>query len=132
MFIKLFLIAFPVFVGIDMIWIGWLAKIFYAKQIGKLMTSKVNLGAAVLFYILYIAGVVFFVISPAYEKNSWTFALLAGTFFGAVAYATYDLTNLATIKNWPLILTFVDLIWGSFLTALVSIITFLLSKRIGL
>ena len=132
MFIKLYFIALPVFFAIDMVWLGLVAKNFYAKQIGFLMKTDVNWTAAILFYLLYIAGLVVFVISPALEKNSWTHAVLFGALFGLIAYATYDLTNLATIKNWPLVVTVVDLIWGMVLSASVSTIGFLIAKKIGI
>jgi len=132
MFIKLYLIALPVFLAIDMIWLVLVAKNFYAKQIGFLMTSNVNWLSAALFYLLFIAGLVVFVISPSLEKQSWIHALLLGAFFGLVTYATYDLTNLATIKNWPLLVTIVDLIWGSVLAASISVITFLIARKFGL
>lgn len=124
MFIKLFGIALPVFFVIDMIWLGLVAKKFYASQIGDLMKVNINWPAAIIFYLLFITGLVIFVISHAVQKVSWTHALLFGALFGLITYATYDLTNLATLKNWPLLLTFVDLIWGSVLAACVSVITY--------
>ena len=95
MFIKLYAIALPVFFVIDMIWLGLVAKGFYRAQIGALMKPEVNWTAAVVFYLIFIAGLVVFVISPAVEKSSWKHALLFGALFGLVCYATYDLTNLA-------------------------------------
>lgn len=132
MFIKLFLIALPVFFAIDIVWLSFVAKNFYSKQIGFLMSSNVNWVAAVIFYLLFIAGLVYFVLTPALEKNSITSAVFAGALFGLVCYATYDLTNMATIKNWPLIVTVVDLVWGMVLSTLVSSISFLLARKFGL
>lgn len=132
MFIKLYFIAFLIFLGIDMIWLTMVAKVFYANQIGYIMTKNPNLVAAFIFYLIFIAGLVFFVIYPAYDKKMWVNALLAGTFFGLVTYATYDLTNLATIKDWPLIVTVVDLIWGMVLSASVSVFTYLVASKLGL
>lgn len=132
MFIKLYLIALPVFLAIDMIWLGLVAKDFYAKQIGYLMKTDINWSAAIIFYLLFIVGLVVFVISPALDKNSWQQALLLGALFGLITYATYDLTNLATIKNWPLIVTIVDLLWGTILAASVSVITYFIATKIGL
>lgn len=132
MFIKLYFIAFPVFLGIDMIWLTLVAKNFYAKQIGFLMAKNPNFLAALIFYLIFIAGLIVFVVTPALDKKSWMSAILMGAFFGLVTYATYDLTNLATIKNWPLIITFVDLVWGMFVSATVSIITYLIAVKIGL
>lgn len=132
MFIKLYVIALSVFLAIDMTWLGLVAKNFYAKQIGFLMKTDINWIAAIIFYLLFIVGLVIFVISPSIEKNSWTSALLFGILFGVITYATYDLTNLATIKNWPVLITIVDLIWGAILSASVSLITYLIAKKIGL
>jgi uncharacterized membrane protein len=132
MFLKLYFIALPVFFAIDMIWLGLVAKNFYAKQIGFLMKTDVNWPAAIIFYLLFIVGLVLFVITPALEKHSWINAILFGMLFGLITYATYDLTNLATIKNWPLLVTIVDLIWGMVLAALVSVISFFIATKIGL
>lgn len=132
MFTKLYFIALPVFILIDIIWLGFLAKDFYAKQIGTLMKTDVNWIAAVIFYLIFIAGLVVFVINPAMEKGSWTQALLFGAFFGLVCYATYDLTNLAVAKDWPILVTIVDLMWGGFISASVSIITYFIANKIGL
>jgi uncharacterized membrane protein len=132
MFIRLYLIALPVFFAIDMVWLGLIAKNFYREKLGFLMGSSFNWIAAIIFYILFIAGLVFFVISPAISKQSWIHALLAGAFFGLITYATYDLTNLATIKDWPLVITIVDLVWGMVLAGSVSVVTFLIAKKTGL
>jgi uncharacterized membrane protein len=131
MFIKLFLIALPVFFAIDIFWLGLVAKKFYNQQIGFLMRPDVGWFAAIIFYLLFIAGLVTFVITPAVEKQSWMNAVLFGAFFGLVTYSTYDLTNLATLKDWPLIVTVVDLVWGMILSASVSVITYLIANKIG-
>lgn len=132
MFIKLYLIAITVFLAIDMVWLTSIAKSFYAKQLGYLMAKNPNLFAALIFYLIFTAGLVFFVITPALDKRMWTHALLAGAFFGLVSYATYDLTNLATVKDWPVIITIVDLIWGTVLSAAVSVITYFVALKFGL
>jgi uncharacterized membrane protein len=132
MFIKLYLVTLPVFFTIDMVWLGLIAKNFYAKYIGFLMKSDVNWVAAIIFYLLFIVGLVLFVVSPALKDSSWTHALLYGALFGLITYATYDLTNLATIKDWPLVVTIVDLLWGTTLAALVSVISYFISVKIGL
>ena len=132
MFLKLYCFALPIFFGMDMIWLGVAAKNFYTKQIGFLMTPKVNWAAAILFYLLFLAGLVVFVIAPAVEKDSWVRALLFGALFGLISYATYDLTNLATLKDWPLALTVVDLIWGTILAGSVSVGTYLIAHKFGL
>ena len=130
MFLKLFGIALPVFFAIDMLWLGLIAKDFYAKQIGGLMKPDINWTAAIIFYLIFIVGLVVFVITPAVVKNSWTQAVLMGALFGFVCYATYDLTNLAVAKDWPVFVTIIDLIWGAVLAASVSVITFLIATKI--
>jgi uncharacterized membrane protein len=130
MFIKLFLIALPVFFVIDMVWLVLVAKKFYQEQIGFLMKPDINWLAAIIFYLLFIAGLVIFVISPALEKHSWVHALIFGALFGLITYATYDLTNLATMKDWPFLVTVVDLIWGTVLASSISLITYLIANKI--
>jgi len=130
MFIKLFIIALPVFFVIDMAWLVLVAKKFYQEQIGFLMKPDINWFAAIFFYVLFIAGLVIFVISPAVEKHSWVHAILFGALFGLISYATYDLTNLATMKDWPLLVTIVDLIWGTVLASSISLITYLIANKI--
>lgn len=132
MFLKLYCIALPIFFGMDMVWLGIVAKNFYIRQIGFLMTPRINWVAAILFYLLFLAGLVVFVISPAVEKGSWSHALAFGALFGAITYATYDLTNLATLKDWPLALTLVDMIWGLVLAGSVSVGTYFIAHRFGL
>lgn len=132
MFIKLYSIALPVFFAIDMFWLGVVSKDFYRAQIGPLMKSDVNWTAAIIFYLIFIAGLVVFVISPAMERGSWTHALIFGALFGLVCYATYDLTNLAVAKDWPLLVTIVDLAWGAVLAASVSVVTYFIGAKLGL
>ena len=130
MFIKLFLIALPVFFVIDIVWLGLVAKKFYREQIGLLMKPDINWFAAIIFYLLFITGLVIFVILPAVEKHSWIHSILFGALFGLITYATYDLTNLATLKDWPLLVTVVDLIWGTVLAASISGITYYIAGKI--
>ena len=132
MFIKLYAIALPVFFALDMLWLGVVAKNFYREQIGTLMKSDVNWFAAIVFYLVFIAGLVVFVISPAVEKNSLMHAVLFGAFFGFICYATYDLTNLAVAKDWPVLVTIVDMVWGAVLAGSVSTATYLIASKIGL
>lgn len=130
MSIKLFLIAVPVFFAIDIFWLALIARKFYKDQIGFLMKPEINWYAAIIFYLLFIAGLVIFVIEPAVERQSWINALVFGALFGLVTYATYDLTNLASMKGWPLLVTVVDMVWGTFLASSVSVITFFIAKGI--
>ncbi len=129
MFIKLFFIALPVFFIIDMIWLVLVAKNFYQRQIGFLMRPDFQWTAAIIFYLLFIAGLVLFVISPSVERGSWVHAIVYGALFGLITYSTYDLTNLATLKNWPVAVTVVDLIWGMVLSATVSVVTWLIASK---
>ncbi len=130
MFIKLYLIAFSVFLALDLVWLGLVSKKFYARQIGFLMKTDISWLPAVIFYLLFTFGLVVFIIAPSLEKGSLTYALLYGALFGLITYATYDLTNLATLKGWPILVTIVDLLWGTAVSALVSLITFLLANKI--
>ena len=131
-FLKIYAVAFAAFCAIDLIWLGFVANRLYSKHLGYIMRPSPNWTVAILFYLLYLAGVVWFVINPAIEKQSWKYALFAGMFFGLITYATYDLTNLATIKNWPFIVTVVDLCWGAFVSAAVSAISYTIAKKLGL
>lgn len=115
-----------------MIWLGLVAKNFYQKEIGFLLKPDVDWKAALLFYFLFVTGLVVFVITPALEKQNWVQALLLGALFGLISYATYDLTNQATLKNWPIIVTVVDLIWGMTLSASASIMSYFIARKLGI
>jgi uncharacterized membrane protein len=130
MFTKLYITALIVFFAIDMVWLGVVAKDFYRAQIGHLMKPDVNWIAAIIFYLIFITGLVVFVITPAIEKGQWTHALLFGALFGFVCYATYDLTNLAVTKDWPILVTIVDLAWGAVLASSVSTVTYFIISKI--
>jgi uncharacterized membrane protein len=119
-----------VFFAIDMVWLGLLAKNLYRKYLFGLLADQVNWSAAIVFYLLFIVGIFVFVILPAVEKNSLFTAVWLGAFFGIITYATYDLTNLATLKNWPLPIVFIDIAWGAVLTSLVSMAGFGIHKWI--
>lgn len=126
--IRNYFISLGVFLVIDMIWLALIAKSLYSKYLGYLMTPKVNLLAAFLFYMLFIVGLMVFVISPALAKESWQSALLMGMFFGLITYATYDLTNLATVKDWPVLITIIDLVWGSVVSGATALISYLILR----
>lgn len=130
MFFKLYFIALPLFLACDAIWLGLISKNFYKEQIGFLMKTNVNWTAALIFYLIFIAGLVLFVITPALEKSSWMYALMFGALFGLVAYATYDLTNLAILKDWPILVTLVDMVWGIAISAGVSVATYIIVNKI--
>jgi uncharacterized membrane protein len=131
-YIKMFLTAFGVFLAIDAVWLTTIAKGFYAKHLGYIMTDNPNLVAALIFYVINMIGVVVFVLVPGLRENSVAKVALWGGLYGLATYSTYDLTNLATIKNWPLIVTVVDITWGIVLTTAVSVISFLILKRFGM
>ncbi len=122
------LISVAVFLSIDMIWLLVISKNLYAKYLGYLMTDQVRVGAAAIFYLIFVVGLLFFVITPALSKDSWTYALFAGMFFGLITYATYDLTNLAVVKDWPVAITIIDLLWGTFLSSTTATVSFLLIR----
>lgn len=132
MLLKLYLIALPIFFAIDMLWLGIVAKNFYRVQIGHLMKSDINWISAIIFYLIFIMGIIVFVIAPAKEKGSWMHALFLGMLFGLVCYATYDLTNLAVAKDWPLCVTIVDMVWGAIISASVSTLTYLIAQKLGI
>ncbi len=129
-YLKHYLIALVVFTLIDLVWLLFISKKLYRDKIGHLLADKPNLAAAGIFYLLFIAALVFFVINPAAEKQSVLYALGAGAFFGLVTYATYDLTNLATMRDWPVSLTVIDLLWGTFVTSATSAVTTWISGRL--
>jgi uncharacterized membrane protein len=131
-FIQLYLIALPIFLVIDGIWLSVVAKGFYSKHIGSLMKTDINFLAAAIFYLLFIVGLVVFVISPSLENKSFISTIALGALFGLLTYATYDLTNLATLKNWSIIVTIVDMVWGAFLAASVSALSYLAATKLGL
>ena len=126
----LYVITFVCFFLIDLTWLGLIAKGFYRKHLGSLMTSRVNWAAAVLFYLLFIFGLLVFVVRPGVVDDAPLRALLLGALLGLVCYATYDLTNLATLKDWPMIVTVVDLIWGTVLGGAVSLISVLIGRAV--
>lgn len=130
-YIKIYFITLIIFFIIDIIWLGFIASGIYKQYLGYIMKTDVNFIAALLFYMLFIVGIIFFVINPAIEKDSLSYAIFAGAFFGLITYATYDMTNLATIKDWPLFITVIDLIWGTVLCSLTASLSFYLIKLLG-
>ena len=129
-FIKLYIIAFSSLLGIDALWLTKIAPTLYKKNIGHLMTEKPNLLAAGLFYMIYIAGAVYFVIYPAFTDKSVGQAMLRGAILGLVSYATFDLTSQAVFKNWPAKITVIDMLWGTILTASVCALATFIALRL--
>jgi len=120
--------TFVVFFIVDMAWLGFVAKDLYKKYLGNFLSEKVNWTATIVFYLLFVVGIFIFVVLPSVEKNSLRNALTLGMLFGFFTYSTYDLTNLATLKNWPLIIVIIDIAWGSVLTGIVGTAGFYITK----
>ena len=119
-----------IFFAIDMLWLGVIAKTFYRNQLGTLIAPQINWVAGVSFYLIFLVGLLFFAVYPAIEGGSWKTALALGALFGFFSYATYDLTNLATLRDWPLLISLVDMAWGTFLGGSVALLSFLVSRFI--
>jgi uncharacterized membrane protein len=123
-------VAAVVFIVVDLVWLTTVAQDLYDRELGDLLAPEPVAWAAVLFYAIFIAGLVFFVIEPAVSRRSWRRALGAGAFFGLVTYATWDLTSLAVLRGFPASLVPVDLAWGAFLAATVSGATYAVAQRL--
>lgn len=127
-YLKLYFATFAAFLAIDMVWLGLVARGFYARYLGYLLRPDTNWIAAFLFYLLFILGLLVFVVLPGLKTGALGKVVLLGALFGLVCYATYDLTNLATVKHWPLILTVVDMLWGTCLSGTVACVGFLVGS----
>lgn len=123
-----YLLMLVVFLAIDLVWLGVITKKFYQKHLGGFFSDKVNWTAAGIFYLLFILGVMIFSVYPAVAQDSLMRALIFGVLFGLFTYATYDLTNLATLKDWPVPIVIVDIIWGMVLCGTVSGLGFGVAK----
>lgn len=122
-FLSLAVIALPIFVFLDLLWLGFIAKTFYRSRLDHLTGDTVWL-AAIVFYLIFIGGLTFFATLPAVERASLLAAIMLGAIYGLCTYATYDLTNHATLRDWPLIITVVDIAWGTVLGATVAGLTY--------
>jgi uncharacterized membrane protein len=120
-YLAVYAAALVTFLIIDGIWLGLVARSFYVQQIGHLLRPSPNFGVAGLFYLFYVVGVVVFAVLPAMAQQSWVTAVVLGALLGFIAYGTYDLTNLATLARWPVLVSVVDMIWGAVLTATVAL-----------
>ena len=118
------------FVILDAIWLGTVAKSFYFTQLAGLLRDKPDLGVAAVFYVIYIAGIVYFAVTPALHGGGMTTALMNGALLGFLAYATYDATNLATLKGYPAAVAVVDVVWGTFLTGTAAAAGYLAASRL--
>jgi uncharacterized membrane protein len=127
-YLKLYAATFLGFLAIDIVWLAFVARSFYKRHLGFLLSDQPNWWAAAVFYLLFIVGLLVFAVVPGLQASSLRKALLLGAFFGLVTYATYDLTNQATVKNWPWIVTVVDMAWGTVLAASVTTISYLVGR----
>ncbi len=123
-----YILTFAVFLLVDMLWLGVIARNIYRKYLGSFLTGEVNWTAAFIFYLLFIIGISIFVIYPAVTKNSFLHALVFGALFGVVTYATYDLTNLATLGGWPIKIVVIDILWGAVISGVVSLAGFYITS----
>lgn len=114
------LIVLLVFFAIDIFWLGFVAKKLYRKHLGFIMADKFNWPAAIIFYTIFIGGLMYFAIIPAIDQNSVMAAFTVGGIYGFFTYITYDMTNLATLKDWPLTISIIDIIWGTLLNSLTA------------
>ncbi len=128
--ILLALIATPIMLALDLTWIGVVANQFYKSQLGQLFAPQIMLWPAIAFYVIYLAALTYFAIAPGVAKHSIGTTALNAAFLGLTAYATYDLTNLATTANWPFALTFVDMAWGITLSVVVSVVVYLIATHL--
>ncbi len=128
-FLKTFVASLLTFLIIDFAWLGLIARGFYRNQLGHLLSPDVRWVPAIIFYLLFVAGIVVFVVTPAFERGSLLRAVALGGFFGVVAYATYDLTNLATMRDFPLVVAVVDMVWGGALSAIVATVGYYVAAR---
>ena len=121
-----------VFLGLDAIWLSRVALGMYRQELGSLLHDKPNLPIAAGFYLLYVAGIVILAIVPALGEGGWIKALLMGAVLGLVAYGTYDITNLSTLKGWSVKLAVIDIAWATALTAVSATIGYLVVKAFNL
>ena len=126
--IFLYLLTAVAFFAIDMLWIGGIAKDFYKNKIGSIM-GRPNWLAAGIFYSIYIAGILYFAVFPHLKSGSWQTFLITGGLLGGLCYATYDLTNMATLKNWPWSMVWIDIVWGIFLTGCTAVASGLMAQK---
>ncbi|HSM40794.1 MAG TPA: DUF2177 family protein [Afifellaceae bacterium] len=119
-----------IFLAIDFVWLSWIARSFYFDRLGELLMERPNMGAAAAFYAVYVVGVVIFSVAPALKADSAAHALIYGALFGFFAYATYDMTNFATLRNWPLAVSLVDIAWGTVLTGVAATGGFLATRAL--
>lgn len=121
-------VSVPVFFAIDMVWLGFVARTLYKSQLGHLLSDSVVWPVAIAFYLAFLVGLLIFAIVPALEARSFMHALLYGALFGFFTYMTYDLTNWSTLRDWPALISVIDIAWGTFLSAAVASTTYYLAS----
>lgn len=129
-YFAIYMASLVTFLIIDGLWLGIVARSFYVQQIGHLLRPSPDFGVAGAFYLLYVVGVVVFAVLPALAQQSWVTALVLGALLGFIAYGTYDLTNLATLAGWPVLVSVVDMIWGAVLTATVALAGYMAGRML--
>lgn len=130
-YVKSYACTLIVFIGLDLLWLGVVARGFYFSQLGNHLRDNINFIAAGGFYLAYVGGIVFFAVSPALTDDSWQRAALNGFLLGLIAYGTYDMTNLATLRDWPLPMSLVDLVWGGVITSVSATIGAIFTRAIS-
>jgi uncharacterized membrane protein len=130
-YVWLYLLSLVVFLGIDAVWLGVMSSRFYNPQLGDLMRDKPNLAVALVFYLVYVVGVLVLAVIPGVDAGSLGKAILFGALLGLVAYGTYDFTNLATVRGFPAIVAAVDVVWGTVLTGTVAAAGYMIAKWLG-
>lgn len=126
-----YLLTVPVFFLIDLLWLGVIGRPLYDKYIGSFLAKNPNWTAAGIFYLFYIFGIIYFAVLPAIEDASVIRALINGALFGALAYGTYELTNLAVLKNWPTQIVYIDMVWGIVLTSSVATLSYYIAQWVS-
>lgn len=128
-YIYLYLLTVPVFFLIDMLWLGVIARNFYQEKLAPFL-GPTNWTAAIIFYLIFIIGILIFAVVPALDAQSLRKAIILGALFGFFTYATYDFTNLATIKDWPIVVVLIDVIWGAVLSGSVAVVSYLIGRSL--
>ncbi|GAB4136653.1 MAG: DUF2177 family protein [Sphingomonadales bacterium] len=126
-----YIAAALVFLGLDYLWLGVIAKGMYSQALGPWLRETPNMAAATIFYLAYVGGILYFAVQPAWRDGGWQTALLSGALLGLLAYGTYDMTNLAVMKDWPLKISLIDIAWGTAVTAMAALAGYYAGRLAG-
>ena len=129
-YLKIFCLALPILIALDASWVGVIASGFYKANLGPLLSATPNYGAALLFYIFYTCAIMYFALVPAIREHNFMKSITPALVLGFTTYMAYDLTNLALLANWPLIVTYVDIGWGTLVTVLTSGLTYMVATKV--